>query len=117
MDSMKIGRKGENVACEHLKKNGYKILKRNYKKKYGEIDIIAQKGDLISFIEVKTRNGTEYGLACEAVTKSKQEKIIRTAQIFIIENKINETYSFDIIEIYHLDGKIQKIEHIENAFS
>ena len=116
MDSNKIGKMGEKNACAFLKKNGYKILKRNYRKKYGEVDIIAKKQNLISFFEVKTRDNTEYGLACEAVTKSKQEKIIKTAQTFILENRLDGDFTFDIIEIYHKNGNIQKIEHIENAF-
>ena len=108
MNFLNLGKKGENAACE--------FLKRNYSKKYGEIDIVAKKENLISFIEVKTRSNTDFGLACEAVSKGKQERIIKTAKTFILEYKLNEDYSFDIIEVYHNNGVVQKIEHIENAF-
>lgn len=115
MNTIKIGTKGEKAACLFLEKSGYRIIKRNYRKRYGEIDIIAQKGDILAFVEVKTRKSIEYGLACEAVTKEKKQKILKTAQTYICENNINLNYSFDIIEVYHSAGKIQKIEHLENA--
>lgn len=117
MNSIFIGHRGETAACKYLKQNGYKILKRNYRKKYGEIDIVAQKSDLISFVEVKTRSNKDFGLACEAVTKAKKDRIIKTAQTYINEYKIDCNFSFDVIEIYHNFGKIEKIEHIECAFS
>ena len=115
MNNLKIGINGEKVACRFLKQSGYKIIKRNYRKKYGEIDIIAQRDDTLSFVEVKTRERTDIGLACEAVNKSKQEKIIKTAQTYILENDVDMNYSIDIIEVYHRAGKIEKIEHLENA--
>ena len=116
MNTLKIGVDGEKAACNFLKKKGYKILKRNYKKTYGEIDIIAKVDNTITFVEVKTRANTEFGLACEAVTKSKQDKIIKTAYSYIKENNTDADFSFDIIEVYHANGKVMKIEHIENAF-
>ena len=116
MNTLKIGFSGEKASCNFLKKKGYKILKRNYKKTYGEIDIIAQKGDTISFVEVKTRANTGFGLACEAVTKSKRDKIIKTAYSYIKEHNPDADFSFDIIEVYHEKGTILKIEHLENAF-
>ena len=115
MNSLKIGTNGERAACRYLKESGYKIIKRNYRKKYGEIDIIAKRGDVLSFVEVKTRESKDFGLACEAVNKSKQEKIIKTAQTYILENDVDMDYSIDIIEVYHKAGKIEKIEHLENA--
>ena len=87
MNTIFIGMSGESAACKYLKKNGYEILKRNYKKTYGEIDIIAKKGDLISFVEVKTRKNTEFGLACQAVQKSKMDRIKKTAKTYISEYK------------------------------
>lgn len=117
MLKLNIGVKGEKAACAFLKKAGYKILERNYRKKYGEIDIIAQKGDTVSFVEVKTRGTKEYGLACQAVTKHKINRILKTAHTYIKENKIDFNYSFDIIEVYHKSGKIQEIKLIDNAIS
>jgi len=116
MNKLTVGIKGEKAACVFLKKNGYKILKKNYKKTFGEIDIIAKKGEDISFVEVKTRESQEFGLPCEAVTNAKKNRIIKTAKNYIIENSLNDNYSFDIIEVYHSGGKIKKLHHIKNAF-
>ena len=110
------GNLGENAACKHLKKNGYKILERNYRKRYGEIDIIAQKDDVYIFVEVKTRAETDYGMASEAVTKSKQQKLVRTAQFYIMEHKLDAAFSFDVIDVYHKGRKVLNVNHIENAF-
>lgn len=116
MKNIFIGNLGEKAACSYLKKHKYNILCKNYKKRYGEIDIIASKTDVVSFIEVKTRKNSDFGRACEAVTKTKQDKIIKTAYTYIAEKKLDCNYSFDVIEIYHENGKIKEIEHIINAF-
>ncbi len=107
---------GENAACKYLKKHKYKILARNYRKTYGEIDIIAQKNDMISFVEVKTRTNTDYGTAGEAVTYHKQQKLIRAAKAYIAENKLDCGISFDVVEVYHEGRKVVSVYHIENAF-
>ena len=109
-----IGNKGEKEACKYLKKNGYEILERNYTKFFGEIDIICKKDDVIAFVEVKSRKNDDYGYAADYVTKSKQEKIIKTAKAYISTNSLHNYYfRFDVIEIYFEDFKIN---HIENAF-
>lgn len=113
---MKIGEIGENAACDYLKAHKYKILERNYRKPYGEIDIIAQKEDTVSFVEVKTRKNTKYGLPCEAVTKSKQQKLIQTAYAYIEERQTEANYSFDIMEVFHVNGRVTSVHHIPNAF-
>lgn len=102
---------GENMALRYLKHRLYRILETNYARKTGEIDIIAEKGGYIVFVEVKYRNNTSKGLPREAVTPFKQRQIIRTAQMYIIENKLDCDMRFDVIEIL---GK--HIEHIKNAF-
>lgn len=116
-----IGDFGEKAACKFLKKQGYKILECNYAhfsgKMVGEIDIIAQKGDVVSFVEVKTRKGESFGLPCEAVTKNKQQKIIKTAYTYIAEKNLDTNYSFDVIEVLHNGAKVLSVRHIPNAFS
>lgn len=117
----RIGDFGEQAACKYLKKQGYKILERNYThfsgKMVGEIDIIASKNETISFIEVKTRKSKDFGLPCEAVTKTKQQKIIRTAYTYIGEHHLDANYSFDIMEVFHDGKKILSVRHIPNAFT
>lgn len=121
MRAQEIGRAGEKAACRYLKKNGYKILACNYQtsagKIIGEIDIIAQKGDTVSFVEVKTRKNEDFGMPCEFVTKNKQQRLIRTAYTYITEHQLNANYSFDIIEVLHDGDKIQTLRHIPYAFT
>lgn len=106
---------GEKLAVSYLIKNNYKIIDRNFKCKLGEIDIIATIDDVVVFVEVKTRKSFIYGYPYEAVTLSKQQKIIKTAHSYIKLKKImDKQYRFDIIEVY-LNGNI-RINHIKNAF-
>lgn len=109
-----VGDFGEEITASYLEKNGYRILDRNYSKPFGEIDIIAIKGDVISFVEVKTRKSDDFAYAAEAVDYYKQERIKRASQAFLMERKLTDfLISFDISEVY-LDTR--KINYIENAF-
>ncbi len=110
------GMLGENAACKYLKKKNYRILERNFRKRYGEIDIIAENEERIAFVEVKTRSATLYGMPCEAVTYSKQQKMIKTAQAYITEHDLDGAFAFDIIEVLLEKGKILSLNHIEDAF-
>ena len=110
----KIGNKAEDKAANFLKKQGYKIIERNYTLPLGEVDIIAQKGKTIVFVEVKYRkNADDFGGPVAAVNKAKQKRIINAALSYIKTKKpAFDTLMFDIIAI---SG--DKIEHIQNAFS
>jgi len=112
---IKIGKKGEEIACRFLKKNGYKIIARNFRKKIGEIDIIAEKGDTIIFVEVKTRKNTKFGLPQEYVNKSKIDKMVKTASMFLTENSMwDRPVRFDVIGI-SLENEEIKIEHEQDC--
>lgn len=114
-NSNKIGKIGEDIACEYLIKEGYIILDRNFRTKFGEIDIIGKKQDIIIFFEVKTRSNIQYGYPYEYVDYKKQRKIINTAHSYIKYKNIKDMqYRFDIIEVYQ--QKETRINHIENAF-
>lgn len=109
------GNFGENLASRELVRKGYEIINRNYRKRDGEIDIIAKKDNLTVFVEVKLRYGTSNGMPSEAVDAKKQMKIIETAKNYIAEKNITDSeFRFDVIEILVLE-KIY-IRHIENAF-
>ncbi|WP_311482085.1 YraN family protein [uncultured Anaerococcus sp.] len=109
-----VGDFGEEITAEYLERNGYRILGRNYSKPFGEIDIIATKDDLISFVEVKTRKSDAFAYAAEAVDFYKQQRIKRASQAYLVENNMTDfLMSFDIAEVY-LDTR--KINYIENAF-
>ncbi len=117
MNTRELGKSYEELACTYLINKNYSILATNYQKRSGEIDIIAQKNNLVSFVEVKYRKTNSFYNPREAVTFSKQQKIIKTAEYYIFENfsenNCNYNYTFDIIEIV---GKDNLINHIENAF-
>ena len=112
-----IGKIGENAAAKFLKKLGYKILSRNFKNNYGEIDVIAKDNTCTVFVEVKTRTSTDFGYPAEAVDYRKQSKIIKVAQSYSGVS-YNSYIRFDIVEVYidKYSRKIDKINHIKNAF-
>ena len=112
----KLGEKGEDIAAAFLKKKGYTILFRNYKCSFGEIDIIAKHKKILSFIEVKTRSTTKFGLPQEAVTALKQTKISRVALEFVQRYKMdNRAARFDVVSVQYLNGGCD-VDLIENAF-
>lgn len=110
------GSKGEALAAEYLRKKGYKILAMNYFSRFGEIDLIAEKDGIVVFVEVKLRKNKNFATAGEHVTKSKQEKIIKTALMYLCKFEEQKNSRFDVIEIYY-DGNINEINHLENSFS
>ena len=111
-----LGKKGEDIAAAFLKKKGYKLLFRNYKCSFGEIDIIAKHKKILSFIEVKTRSTKKYGLPQESVTPAKQAKISRVALEFVQRYKMdNRAARFDVISVQYLNDGYE-IDLIENAF-
>ena len=107
------GRAGEAAAAEYLRKKRYAIVAAGYRSRYGEIDLIAQKGDTVVFVEVKLRKNADFAPAYAAVTPAKQRKIKITAQQWLAERGGNFNGRFDIIEIYTDSGQIN---HMENAF-
>jgi len=110
-----VGKKGEKIAIEYLKKHGYKIITTNYLSKVGEIDIIAQEKETLTFIEVKYRSNTNYGTPLESINYRKILHICRTAQWYLNEHNWNKDVRFDVIEIIEQNGEY-KIELIRNAF-
>jgi len=107
------GNLGEDIAAAYLKKQGYKILARNYATKDGEIDIVATLGKTLVFVEVKARATNAYGGGAAAVSRVKQQKITKTALAYIKENNLKfDALMFDIITL--TDGRA---EHIKNAFA
>ncbi|MDX9917805.1 MAG: YraN family protein [Gudongella sp.] len=110
------GRLGEALALEYLEKKGYQIIGTNYRNRIGEIDIIAYDDAILTFIEVKTRLGTNYGYAYESVNARKQKKIANTSLLFVQNHKLSDVQiRYDVIEVYPLED--EKINHFENAFS
>lgn len=111
-----FGKKAEDLAVEHLLKNGYKILVRNFRFQKAEIDIIAEKEGIVAVIEVKARSTDTFMLPQEAVTKTKIKSIVSAANHYLEEfNKQNEI-RFDIISVLPDKKGNLIIEHISDAF-
>jgi putative endonuclease len=110
-----LGYKGEDIAADHLIKSGYKILIRNWKWGKHEIDIIAEKDDLVVFVEVKTRTGDFLGGLPSAISTDKQKSIIYAADGYLQKFNVDKESRFDVITITG-SGDSKKIDHIENAF-
>lgn len=108
-----LGRIGEKSAGKYLRKKGYKIIEKNYTTKIGEVDLIALYGDLLVFIEVKTRSSTAYGNPGDAVDYFKQKKYVLLAKEYLMLKKEyrEKPVRFDVVEV--LNGEIN---HIESAF-
>lgn len=104
------------MAAEYLQKNGYRILARNFRFQKAEIDIIAEKDNLIIVIEVKARSTDVFMLPHEAVTKTKIRSIVLAANHYMEEFKKDNEVRFDIISVLPDENKNLSIDHIANAF-
>ncbi len=115
-----LGTWGEETACKELEKKGYRIVSRNYRSRFGELDIIARKRNILAIVEVKLRKNTDHGEAREYVTVSKQRKIRMTTASFLAAHGWAQELQprFDVIEIYAPDGMDGPVStlHLENAF-
>lgn len=114
---MTTGERGEQHAAEYLQRKGFRILSRNYRTQRGEIDIICCDKAYLVFVEVKTRSNTKFGMPREAVTVSKQRKLLLAAQQWLLEHPTKLQPRFDVIEILvSADLTTCRIHHISNAF-
>lgn len=119
MDRNEIGKLGEQVAANFLRKKGCEILQMNYHSRWGEVDIISESGGFILFCEVKTRAKNSLGTPAEAVNFAKQKKLIKTAYDYLMKHQSNLQPRFDVIEVVtDAVGDFSKftVNHIENAF-
>jgi putative endonuclease len=112
------GRLGEQAANRHLRKLGYKLLVKNYRGKWGEIDLVCRHQDTLVFVEVKARGVGSWGSPAEAVTASKQRKIIRTAYEYLGELKTQDMpVRFDVVEVFlDANGEAAQCRVIPSAF-
>ncbi len=110
-----LGKKGEQLAIDFLQKNKYKILEKNYRYLKAEVDIIAQKGEVLAAIEVKTRTSAYFGNPEEFVNPKKIKLLLSAIDNYVIENDLDVEVRFDIIAII-TNQKKTKIEHLEDAF-
>jgi putative endonuclease len=115
--SQLLGKLGEDYACTYLQSHGYHILLRNYRVRYGEIDIIAQKHETLIFVEVKTRSTVLFGFPEEAVTQKKLHELIRTAQWYLIEHPdAPKKQQIDVLAIeVDTHQNITALRHLQNV--
>jgi putative endonuclease len=110
-----LGKEGEDLAVRFFRGKGYRILEKNYRTPFGEIDIIARERDSLVFIEVKTRRDDAFGYPFEAVNGRKREKIRKVALSYMKKLRKEVPARFDVLSIYFENGN-RKIEHIMDAF-
>lgn len=119
VDAKLLGRWGEDAAAAYMKKNGYKIIGRNYSCRMGEIDIIAEKGRYLAFVEVKTRKNDAFAAAAEFVTAAKQRRLAAAAEMWLGQNPSKKQPRFDVAEVYAPQGihtAKPDIRYMEDAF-
>lgn len=113
----KPGPRGESMAADFLQKQGYTIVAKNYRQRMGEIDIVAEEGDCLVFVEVKTRKNDQYGNPFEAVDIRKQRKLSRLALGYISRHGGEDRNArFDVVAVYLDRDSGSRVEHLKNAF-
>lgn len=110
-----LGKFGEELAVAFLQQNGYEILETNWTFQKAEIDIIAQKENILAVVEVKTRSSIEFGLPQDFVKPKKIQLLVKAINEYVISNDLDVEVRFDIVSIYKED-KEYKLEHIDDAF-
>lgn len=117
--SRSVGTWGEAQVAAYLRRKGYALVAHSYHSRFGEIDLIARKGQMLCFVEVKARSNCQYGLPREYVTPAKQEKLRKTAAMYLGEKDLDCPVRFDVAEVYsdagHTPASV-RIVYWENAF-
>ncbi len=116
MKASETGKLGEERVCAYLIGHGYRIAARNFRIRGGEIDIVAENSFYIAFVEVKTRRPDSMTTGFEAVTKRKKGLIIRAAAEYCIRHPSGLQPRFDTAQVIADEGRILRIDYIENAF-
>lgn len=119
MSNKNLGDNGEQLACQYLQKQGYKILERNYRIRGGEIDIVAKEGNVLVFVEVKTRWSHDYGLPAESMTSWKIKALLKTAKFYVQKIHWGEKeYRLDFVGVdFSNSPENPEIELIKNITS
>ena len=119
MPSDLLGRWGEGIAAEYLRKKRYEIVSANFRCRFGEIDLIAENRKFLVFVEVKLRKNASFAAAMEFVDRRKQERLRETAAIYLSQHETQKQPRFDVIEIYAPEGtqtRSPTVRHLEDAF-
>lgn len=114
--SRSIGDIGEDYVCGYLKENGYEILCRNFTIRGGEIDIVAAQGNKIAFVEVKTRKVGALTSGEAAITYTKRQRLIKTAQAYLRKHAVKAFCRFDVAVVHHDGGRVVYFKYYRSAF-
>ena len=118
-DRKLLGRWGEALVAEELRSRGWKILAAGWQCRYGELDLVAQKGEILSFVEVKLRSSTGFAQPREFVDRHKQARLRTTAELYLAQNPTALQPRFDVAEVISPQGmqtSRPEIRFLENAF-
>ena len=118
LDPRKLfGQEGESAAEQYLRHKGYRIVARNLRSSVGELDLVAEDGQVLVFVEVKARRTDAFGGAIHAVHQRKQEKLIQLAAQYLARHHLKDRpCRFDVVLLQGTDAVASQIEHIQNAF-
>ena len=112
-----FGQEGETTAERYLRRKGYRIVAKNLRSSLGELDLIAEDGPVLVFVEVKARRTQDFGGAVHAVHRQKQVKLIRLAAQYLARHHLaDRTCRFDVVLLQGTDRAAPQVEHIQNAF-
>jgi putative endonuclease len=113
-----LGAFGERVAAAHLEAKGYRIRARNFRCREGEIDIVAEDGDCLVFVEVRTRRGDAFGTPAESVTAAKERRLLTVAKAYLQEHPdIPANQRIDVVGVELSRGRLLAVQHIEGAIA
>lgn len=117
MKGHRIGAWGEEVASQYLEAKGYQILARNWRTQEGEVDLVAQEGETVVFVEVKTRTSKDFGWPEDSVTTTKQRRLQRSAMAYLMDQDlIDVPWRIDVIAIdRNRSGGVERLEHYIDA--
>jgi putative endonuclease len=118
MDRASLGRTAEQIAAEHLQRQGMEVLTRNFRRRNGELDIVARAGEVLAIVEVRTRSSDAFGGAAASIDGWKRHKIIRAAQQLLQQERelAKLRVRFDVIVVHDADSAQPRVEWIQHAF-
>ncbi len=113
-----LGDQGEELACRFLRKNGYRILERNFSTRWGELDAVAWEDDELVFVEVRTRSGGQMGSAAESVGPHKQRQLIKMAKLYLVNKRVSQEQfcRFDVVEMHSAQEDQWTCNIVRDAF-
>ena len=111
-----LGKRGEDLACEELKKRGYVIVERRFRTRFGELDIVARDGHVLVFVEVRARSSCSFGTPFESVTWKKRQRLSQMAAAYLFVKRLpGVACRFDVVSVLERQGE-RTIELMRSAF-